>query len=166
MRHARSHRRLTTQRYNRNFAYVSRIRHARSPQRVDIRDGPPGLPPALSRKNEEERCENVRCEKMWEDVRRYEKKTSDVGGYKKISHVKRSFICRSIFMSFFLKNPSLRRSREKKTCVISYFLFKKNLKIIWIDYTDKFCLLKVRARNFLKAKSYKRVRVKNIFPIN
>ena len=43
-----------------------------------------------------------RCEKM-SDVRRCEK----------ISHVRRSFICRSIYTSFFLKNPSLRRSREK-----------------------------------------------------
>ena len=44
----------------------------------------------------------TRCQ-MWEDVRRCEK----------ISHVRRSFICRSIYTSFFLKNPSLRRSREK-----------------------------------------------------
>ena len=32
---------------------------------------------------------------------------------EKISHVRRSFICRSIYTSFFMKNPSLRRSREK-----------------------------------------------------
>ena len=44
-----------------------------------------------------------RCEKM-----------SDVRGCEKISHVRRSFICRSIYTSFFLKNPSLRRSREQK----------------------------------------------------
>ena len=43
-----------------------------------------------------------RCEKM-----------SDVRGCEKISHVRRSFICRSIYTSFFLKNPLLRRSREK-----------------------------------------------------
>ena len=46
------------------------------------------------------------------DVRRCEK-MSDVRGCEKISHVRRSFICRSIYTSFFLKNPSLRRSREK-----------------------------------------------------
>ena len=38
---------------------------------------------------------------------------SDVRGCEKISHVRGSFICRSIYTSFFLKNPSLRRSREK-----------------------------------------------------
>ena len=52
-----------------------------------------------------------RCEKM-SDVRRCEK-MSDVRGCEKISHVRRSFICRSIYTSFFLKNPSPRRSREK-----------------------------------------------------
>ena len=65
--------------------------------------------------------EDVRCEKMWEDVRRCEKMSDvrrcqmweDVRRYEKISHVRRSFICRSIYTSFFLKNPSLRRSREK-----------------------------------------------------
>ena len=60
------------------------------------------------------RCEKMsdvrRCEKM-SDVRRCEK-MSDVRGCEKISHVRRSFICRSIYTSFFLKNPSLRRSRE------------------------------------------------------
>ena len=63
------------------------------------------------------RCEKMsdvrRCEKM-SDVRRCEK-MSDVRGCEKISHVRRSFICRSIYTSFFLKNPSLRRSREKNT---------------------------------------------------
>ena len=42
---------------------------------------------------------------------------SDVRRCKKMSDVRRcekiSFICRSIYTSFFLKNPSLRRSREK-----------------------------------------------------
>ena len=55
--------------------------------------------------------EDVRCEKM-SDVRRCEK-ISDVRDCEKISHVRRSFICRSIYTSFFLKNPSLRRSREQ-----------------------------------------------------
>ena len=50
-----------------------------------------------------------RCEKM-SDVRRCEK----------ISHVRRSFICRSIYTSFFLKNPSLRRSREKYKTIVIY----------------------------------------------
>ena len=60
-----------------------------------------------------EKREDVRCEKM-SNVRRCEK-MSDVRGCEKISHVRRSFICRSIYTSFFLKNPSLRRSREKQT---------------------------------------------------
>ena len=42
---------------------------------------------------------------------------SDVRRCKKMSDARRcekiSFICRSIYTSFFLKNPSLRRSREK-----------------------------------------------------
>ena len=59
-----------------------------------------------------------RCEKM-SDVRRCEK-MSDVRGCEKISHVRRSFICRSIYTSFFLKNPSLRRSREKTKQGLSY----------------------------------------------
>ena len=58
-----------------------------------------------------EKSDVRRCEKM-SDVRRCEK-MSDVRGCEKISHVRRSFICRSIYTSFFLKNPSLRRSREK-----------------------------------------------------
>ena len=68
---------------------ISRLRHARSPQRVDFRGGLPGLPPAL-RENKEKRCEDVRrCEKMsdvrrcqmWEDVRRYQM-PEDVGRYQ------------------------------------------------------------------------------------
>ena len=88
-----------------------------------MRDGPPGLPPALSRKNKEERCEDVRCEKM-SDVRRCEK-MSDVRGCEKISHVRRSFICRSICTSFFLKNPSLRRSREKGPKLNQYWSLRE-----------------------------------------
>ena len=64
-----------------------------------------------------EKREDVRCEKM-SNVRRCEK-MSDVRGCEKISHVRRSFICRSIYTSFFLKNPSLRRSREKEYCIDS-----------------------------------------------
>ena len=44
---------------------------------------------------------------------------SDVRRCKKMSDARRcekiSFICRSIYTSFFLKNPSLRRSREQGT---------------------------------------------------
>ena len=82
-----------------------------------------------------EMWEDVRCEKMWEDVRC--EKMSDVRGCEKmwdvrrcekISHVRRSFICRSIYTSFFLKNPSLRRSRELHI----KFQFFKN--IYWVPY--------------------------------
>ena len=41
---------------------------------------------------------------------------------EKISHVRRSFICRSIYTSFFLKNPSLRRSREKTFSVMRSYV--------------------------------------------
>ena len=56
-----------------------------------------------------QRWEDVRCEKMWENVR-CEKMRCE-----KISHIGFFLKCRSICTSFFLKNPSLRRSRELKT---------------------------------------------------
>ena len=40
---------------------------------------------------------------------------------EKISHVRRSFICRSIYTSFFMKNPSLRRSREKNILYVFFW---------------------------------------------